>query len=120
MKRSLASLPFLLVVSIAGCGSGQTKASDAPVPPPVTAPTSASECHQDSDCVVAIYDAPADAAACCALDCERPVVTVAEATRRQAAWEQVCSAVRCQPPSCEVAAPTPVCRDEQCMARPAE
>ncbi len=121
MTRMRFATPTLLLactfalLAPAACGGSNTKAP--PSPAPVTAPAAAAECHEDSDCAVAVYDAPADAASCCTLSCERPVVTQAEAARRQQAWEAICSGVRCRPPSCEVSEPEPACRDERCVSR---
>lgn len=103
-----------LLLALFACGGGQTKTSSSE-PAPVTNPSAGGECTQDSDCAVAVYDAPTDAAACCALNCERPVVTASEAARRQQAWEAICSGVRCAAPSCEVAEPVPACRDGRCV-----
>jgi hypothetical protein len=106
---------LVLLLTLVACNSSGKPA--APSPAPVTEPAAAAECKEDSDCAVAVYDAPTDAASCCALTCERPVVTVAEAARRQQAWEEVCSSMRCRPPSCEAAAPEAVCRNERCVAK---
>jgi hypothetical protein len=109
-------LPFLIALAALACTSSRTPPPVEPAAAPVVGEAPASVCTTDTDCDVARYPDPAVSGGCCEGLCDRPVVTRAEAERRQTAWEAACRAVRCRGACGDADEPQVACRGGRCVS----